>query len=157
MAKQPKPGWHPDPSDPLKERYWDGSTWTDQSRAAAPAVRRRRGGTLLKVTLGVVLGGTLLIGGCVALVGAGLSSEETDGITRTQFDGISQGTLQRTIEERFGEPEDAQEFESQIPELGDAPSRSSCIYYPEKGKPILEGQSFQLCFDEGRLTSKNAY
>lgn len=157
MAKQPKPGWHPDPSNPLNERYWDGTSWSGEIREAPPQKRKRRGGTFTKVVLGVVLGGALLIGGCAALIGAGLSEEETDGITRAQFDSISQGTTQTSVEDEYGEPEDSQEFETQIPELQDTPSSSSCIYYPEKGKPLFEGQSFQLCFDEGKLTSKNAY
>ena len=157
MAKKPKPGWHPDPAAPGRERYWDGSQWTGEGRDAPPPVKKRRGGTFLKVVLGVVIGGMVLIGGCVAIIGAGLSSEEEDGITASEFQSISQGTTQDEIEEQFGEPTDSQEFESQIPDLQDTPSQSSCIYYPEKGKPILEGQSFQLCFDDGKLTSKNAY
>jgi hypothetical protein len=107
--------------------------------------------------LEVVIGGTVLIVGCTALIAGGLESEQTDGITRSQFGSISQGTQQTAIEDKYGEPENAQEFEQQIPELQDQPSKSSCIYYPEKGKKILEGSSFQLCFDDGRLTSKNAY
>ncbi len=157
MARRPKAGWHPDPANPARERYWDGEKWTGEGRDAPPPGKKRRGGTMLKVMLGVFLGGLLLIGGCVAVLGAGLSSEETDGITRSEFNSIRQGTEQSEIEDKYGEPEDAREFENQIPELQDQPSRSSCIYYPEKGKPILEGQSFQLCFDEGKLTSKNAY
>jgi hypothetical protein len=27
---QPEPGWYPDPSNPSRPRYWDGSTWTTQ-------------------------------------------------------------------------------------------------------------------------------
>jgi hypothetical protein len=157
VARKQKQGWYPDPQNPGQQRWWDGETWTEQTQMAPPTRKKRRGGTFLKVVLGVVLGGLILIGGCIALVGAGLSSEETDGITRSQFDSIEQGTEQSEIEDKHGEPEDAQEFESEIPELQDQPSRSSCIYYPEKGKPILEGQSFQLCFDDGKLTSKNAY
>lgn len=158
MSKQAPAGSHPDPSHPGRERRWDGKAWTDEFRDAAPPARpKRRGGTFLKVVLGVVLGGTILIVGCAALVAGGLSTKETDGITRAQFDSITQGTEQSEVEDEFGEPEDSQQFENQIPELQDAPSRSSCIYYPEKGKAILEGQSFQLCFDEGKLTSKNAY
>lgn len=157
MARNPKAGWHADPSTPGRERYWDGEQWTGEARDAPPPKKKKRGGTFLKVVLGVVLGGVVLIIGCSALIAGGLESEETDGITRTQFNSISQGTAQSAIEEEYGEPENAQEFEQQIPELQDQPSRSSCIYYPEKGKKILEGSSFQLCFDDGKLTSKNAY
>ncbi len=174
MTEQSPPAWHPDPHQTGRERYWDGRQWTDQYRDAtthapiqvaatavpqpvAGAAKPKRQHTVLKVTLGVVLGFCLLIGGCAALVGVGLNTEQTDGITRAEFDSIAQGTSQSSIEDRLGAPEDKQEFESQIPELQDEPSSSSCIYYPEKGKKILEGASFQLCFDDGRLTSKNAY
>lgn len=37
----PKPGWFPDPNGLPSERYWDGSTWTEQTRPQsmrAPAV-----------------------------------------------------------------------------------------------------------------------
>jgi hypothetical protein len=157
VAKTPKAGWHADPSTPGRDRYWDGERWSGETRDAPPPKRKRRGGTFLKVVLGVVIGGTVLIGGCAALIAGGLESEQKKGITRAEFDSISQRTTQSEIEEKFGQPENAQDFETQIPELQDQPSRSSCIYYPEKGRKILEGQSFQLCFDDGRLTSKNAY
>lgn len=117
-----------------------------------------------KIVLALLLVGTLFIVGCFALVGGAANevSKELDrpvegGISRSEFRNIEQGTTQRAIERSFGEPADSQEFEQQIPELQDEPSQSSCIYYPEKGKPMLEGASYQLCFDDGKLTSKNAY
>jgi hypothetical protein len=116
---------------------------------------------VLKVVLGVFLGFCLLIGGCVAVLGAGVdqAQKENDraGITAAQFASIEQGTAQADVEAQLGKPQSAQEFEQQIPELQANPSKSSCIYYPESGKALFEGKSFQLCFDEGKLTSKNAY
>lgn len=111
--------------------------------------------------LGTILGGIAI----VVLIGLAISAgvdeaeEEQDrvGITLSEFRSIEQGTSQDEVEELLGQPEDAQEFEQEIPELQSGPSRSSCIYYPERGKPLFEGRSFQFCFDEGRLTSKNAY
>lgn len=29
----PPAGWHPDPTDPNAERYWDGQQWTERSRS----------------------------------------------------------------------------------------------------------------------------
>ena len=117
--------------------------------------------TVLKIAIVVVLGLTVLIVGCVAVLGAGIEEADQEqrrqGITLAQFREVEQGTGQSVIERRFGPPEDAQEFENQVPEIQDQPARSSCIYYPERGKGIGEGRSFQFCFDEGRLTSKNAY
>ena len=118
--------------------------------------------TVVKVALGVVLGLLVLIVGCVALLGVGANEavkeidrqQQANSITLRQFRGIEQGTRQSTIEDRFGEPSDAQEFESEVPEL-DARSSGSCIYYNRRGGEI--GDIFQFCFDDGRLTSKNSY
>ncbi len=137
------------------ERYWDGKQWTDEGRDAPPTKRKRRGGTFLKVVLGVIVGSLIIIGGCTALIGIGLNSKSDKGITRAQFDAVPQGTSQADVETQLGKPENAQQFENKIPGLDT--SKSSCVYYQEKGKKILEGNSFQLCFDGGALTSKNAY
>ncbi|MFJ9031909.1 DUF2510 domain-containing protein [Streptomyces sp. NPDC102274] len=41
MTNTTPPGWHPDPGHtgegPRQERWWDGSAWTDEVRAAPPA------------------------------------------------------------------------------------------------------------------------
>ncbi len=162
MAKNPKKGWYADPASPGREREWDGSAWTDARRDAPP---KRPGDTVRKVALGVVLGLVVLIGGCTAIGVIGVQSDGTvtegsvtyavtvDGITRAQFDGVKQGATQSSVEADLGTPDDAQESEQNISE----PSNSSCIYYPEKGKNVLEGSSFQLCFDDGKLSSKNVY
>ena len=118
--------------------------------------------TVVKVALGVILGLTVLIVGCAVLLGAGADQvadeidkqQKANSITLTQYRGAKTGTRQSTIEKRFGEPSDAQEFESEIPDL-DARSKGSCIYYNRRGGEI--GDIFQFCFDDGRLTSKNAY
>lgn len=127
--------------------------------------RYRKRGRGLRIAgwgcVSVVVGGIALIVVIALAIGAGVDEAEKQqdrvGITLREFRSIDQGTSQDEVIDRLGEPQDAQEFEQQIPELQDAPSRSSCIYYPEKGKPLFEGRSFQLCFDDGRLTSKNAY
>jgi hypothetical protein len=31
------PGWYPDPSDPLRERLWDGEDWVEKTRPRAPS------------------------------------------------------------------------------------------------------------------------
>jgi hypothetical protein len=111
--------------------------------------------------LGMVAGSIAIVAVIALAISAGVeeAEEEQDrvGITLSEFRSIEQGTSQQEVVDTLGEPEDAQEFEQQIPELESTPARSSCIYYPEKGKPLFEGRSFQFCFDDGRLTSKNAY
>jgi hypothetical protein len=31
-ASAPEPGWHPDPMNPSAQRWWDGQTWTEDTR-----------------------------------------------------------------------------------------------------------------------------
>ena len=118
--------------------------------------------TIVKIALGILLGAILLIGGCAVLLGAGANEavkeidrqQQANSITQQQYRSTKTGTTQKTIEKRFGEPSDAQEFETDIPEL-DAKSKSSCVYYNRRGGEI--GDIYQFCFDEGKLTSKNSY
>lgn len=36
------PGWHPDPSDPTRQWYWDGTDWTkEEARVVPPPAIRR--------------------------------------------------------------------------------------------------------------------
>lgn len=55
-------GWYPDSTAPGQERYWDGSTWTEQFRPSAPAPRRRTG-----LIVGLVVAGVIVLGGAAAL------------------------------------------------------------------------------------------
>ena len=63
--------------------------------------KRRRGGTFLKVMLGVMIGGLVLIVGCVALIAGGVNEAEQEleaqGITRAEFRSIEQGTTQEDV------------------------------------------------------------
>jgi hypothetical protein len=161
---QAAPGWYANPEGP-GQRYWDGKQWTEPSPGQGPPPPPKKERNWLKgcllITLGVFLAGALLIAGCFAVIGAGVDEAEKEqnrkGITLSEFRSVKQGTSQDDVEAQLGEPEDSQEFEQEIPELQDEPSRSSCIYYPEKNKELFEGRSFQFCFDEGKLTAKNAY
>jgi hypothetical protein len=33
----PAAGWYPDPQNPMSQRYWSGSAWTDQTRPNMPS------------------------------------------------------------------------------------------------------------------------
>lgn len=135
-------------------------TFAPKCPSCGKSYKSKTGRNILIIALGVLLGGTLLIVGCVALVASGVDEaneeQKKQGITLEQFRSVRQGTTQDEIEADFGKPEDAQEFENEGIDTTE-PERSSCIYYPEKGKGIGEGRSFQLCFTEGKLDSKNAY
>jgi hypothetical protein len=114
--------------------------------------------TGLKIFAGLCLLGLVAIVGCAALISGAADEVQKDqdahSITKSQFDGIEQGTTQVAVEKQLGTPEDNQEFEQKF---GGTTQGSSCIYYNEKGKDLFEGSSFQFCFTERKLDSKNAY
>ncbi len=118
--------------------------------------------TLLKVVAGLLLLGAVLMVGCVALIGGAVDEVDKEldrqqnesAITQRQFKQLKMGTTQDQVEKRFGQPTDSQEMESEVAEL-DVQSNMSCIYYNRKGGEF--GDMFQLCFDDGRLSSKSAY
>ena len=37
MSDTPRAGWYPDPSDPQKQRYWDGTQWTEHTADLQPS------------------------------------------------------------------------------------------------------------------------
>lgn len=81
---------------------------------------------------------------------------KAEGISASQFHGEPLGTSQEQVEQDLGKPEDSQEFTSRGI-ITKTPQNSSCIYYHQKGYGLFEGKSYQLCFENGKLDSKNAY
>lgn len=121
--------------------------------------RVKKSRTLLKVTLGVILGGLVLIVGCAAVIG-GAANEASKSITReqnanaitnSQARAIELGTSRKAVEDELGAPKSTQESENTG--LGS----DTCIYYNVKGGQLLD--SWQFCFDgagqSGVLTSRN--
>ncbi|MGH2941914.1 MAG: hypothetical protein ACRDLN_03945 [Solirubrobacteraceae bacterium] len=117
--------------------------------------------TVLKVTLGIVLGCTVLIAGCAALIGAGVDGAQRDSdetaITSAQYGNALVGGVTRSeIEADFGTPRSSDEIKTSgidgIPQSGFS---QQCIYYSRKGELA---SLFQFCFDgDGRLRSKASY
>ncbi len=115
--------------------------------------------TFLKVTLGVIVGGLVLIIGCAALIGGaanevskGITTEQNrNAITNAQARSVELGTTRRTVQERFGPPKSDQE--SSNAGLG----ADTCTYYNVRGGQLLD--SWQFCFEgaglDGTLRSKN--
>jgi len=104
----------------------------------------------------------LLIGTC-ALIVAGVDNavnelneeQERSAISKAQYDALEIGMTQREVIASTGkQPEDRQTFQSES-FLDEEPANSSCIYYNQEGGEFLD--SYQLCFDEGVLTSKNVW
>lgn len=118
--------------------------------------------TVLKIALGIVLGCTVLIVGCVALIGAGIdeAQDESDEAAITQADYASvktgaQGNTRKRLIDRFGEPAQQHEFETEgiTP---DDPIGSECIYYNREGELAA---LYQFCIDAqtGRVESKSSF
>lgn len=119
--------------------------------------------TLLKVFLGLSLAGLVFVVGCTVLlasaaneVGKQLDAEQAaHAITKAQFDEVNLGWAESHVTRSLGkEPENRQDFES-TGVIDKEPANSSCIYYNKTGGTF--GDTFQLCFSEGKLESKNAY
>lgn len=116
--------------------------------------------TVLKIVLGIIIAAVLLIGGCAALLGAGIegAQEESDktAITQSQYQSIKTGTSRDTVESRLGEPQSRDEWETEVEGLSDEPLGSECIYYGKKGEFM---SLYQFCFDSqtGKLESKSSW
>lgn len=116
--------------------------------------------TVGKIVLGILIASMLMIGGCVALLGAGVeeAQKESDrtAITDAQYSSIKTGTSRSTVEAKLGTPESRDEFSSEIDGLGDEPIGSTCIYYGKQGEL---GGLYQFCFDinTDKLESKSKF
>lgn len=120
----------------------------------------------VKIVLGIITACLLMFGGCaiigVAAIGGAASDiadeQAAHAITPKQFKNLEPGTKKHKVEKRLGAPMDRQDFQSTMDDFDGAGSttyRSSCIYYNRAGDDFAA--MYQLCFDNGKLTSKNAY
>jgi hypothetical protein len=117
--------------------------------------------TVLKVMLGIILGCTVLIVGCAALIGAGVNAAQQDSdktaITSTQYGSASLGSATRSeIEADFGEPQSSNDVQAAgIDGIPKSDFSQQCIYYSRKGELA---SLFQFCFDgDGTLRSKASF
>jgi len=112
--------------------------------------------TVLKIALGVILGLTVLIVGCSALLGSAVDDVEKDSQknakTVQEIRKAHLGDTRADIERRLGKPASTQESTSTSDrpndDIGDA-----YIYYPVKGGGILD--RWQLVFDGDKLITRN--
>jgi hypothetical protein len=111
--------------------------------------------TILKVMLGLLLGVVVLVVGCAVLLGSAADEvdqqlrdeQEANAVTDTEARALKLGTRRRAVIEQLGRPESTQESENEG--LG----RSGCIYYNRSGGDV--GETWQFCFENGRLRGKN--
>ncbi|MDT0567340.1 DUF2510 domain-containing protein [Streptomyces sp. DSM 3412] len=90
MSSSPPPGWYRDPSYPLTERWWDGTTWTDHRRqpeqpvppVLQPQPPARRGPGRTKVVALAAVGAVLVAGAVTG--GVLLLGEDGDGGQETR-------------------------------------------------------------------------
>ena len=117
--------------------------------------------TALKVMLGIVLGCTVLVVGCAALIGAGVNAAQKDSdktaITSAQYRSAPVGSATRSeIEGDFGEPQSSNDIQAEgIDGIPDTDFSQQCVYYSRKGELA---SLFQFCFDgDGTLRSKASF
>jgi hypothetical protein len=119
---------------------------------------------VLKILLGIAILMVLIVGGCTAVVGAGVNhavnsyneEQAKSAISQETFDAIQIGATRAQVDAAVAPavPQDAQEF-TQEGVLDQAQIKSSCIYFNRKGGKF--GDIFQFCFDGDSLSSKNSF
>ena len=84
-----------------------------------------------------------------------MREQESHAITQARFNAVQLGVSTAVLEQDLGkQPENSQEFVNQGV-LGSGQINSSCVYYNKTGEAF--GSTYQFCFDNGELSSKNAY
>ena len=124
--------------------------------------------TVLKIALGIILAFTVLIVGCVAIIGAGVDEavdevqkdSDKTSITQAEFQSVkvgSEGNTRGRIASRFGEPQSQQEIQTgDVEGIPDSASGLECIYYNRGGKIA---SLYQFCIDPeaDRVQSKSSF
>lgn len=117
--------------------------------------------TVLKIALGILLAGVVMIVGCVALIGTAANEVQKDSdktaITLEQYGSAKIGEATRSqIVADFGEPRSSDEIQAEgVAGIPESDFSQSCIYYSRKGELA---SIFQLCFrGDGKLRSKASY
>lgn len=116
--------------------------------------------TVLKIALGIILGFTVLIVGCVALIGGAANEVVKEAgktaITAAEYAGATTGSLTREqAEQQFGKPSSVSESSTVVEGL-EKPVGSECVVYNREGE-LASG--FLMCFDINtrKLTSKSSF
>ena len=80
----PPPGWYPDPSGALGQRYFDGTDWTEDHAAPPPSQKKSRNKKPL-IFIGAVVG--------LIVIGSAISGTETDNKSTTSSSISSSATV----------------------------------------------------------------
>ena len=111
--------------------------------------------TVVKIALGIILAGVVLIAGCAVLFGAFVSEVDKgvreegqkNAISRSDAARVKKGMSRREVVEILGKPRDTQTSED---ELG----KTTYLYYNVKGGGGALNQ-WQFVFENGKLRAKN--
>lgn len=110
--------------------------------------------TVLKVALGVILGLTVLIVGCSALVSTGLDSQQKkNAITNEEYQSVKRGDPKDQLISDFGKPNSSDQYRDKIQGVGKI--ESDCAYWNLSEEDV--GSFAQVCFQGGRVQSKSRY
>jgi hypothetical protein len=119
--------------------------------------------TIFKIAAGILVASVVMIGGCVALLGAGVdqAQKESDktAITLAQYRSVTKADTLEDVKQQFGEPQSADEVDQDLDAstrefIKDGEEDLKCVYYNRKGKLA---SIFQFCFDgNGKYQSKSA-
>lgn len=120
--------------------------------------------TVVKIALGIVLGLTVVIVGCSAILGAGVDKAQKNSdrtaITPADYRAVTSSDSRQQVIDRLGKPQSADEIDQTLPkDLRTAVKKGeedlACIYYGRKGHLA---SIFQFCFDgNGKCQSKSRF
>lgn len=90
------PGWYPDPHGQAPFRWWDGTSWTQQTSQGQN--QQSQGGVrgwklFLIITAAIVAAVVILVVGCSALVSSSLDSGDSSGSNSGSSEGLSRADL----------------------------------------------------------------
>lgn len=120
--------------------------------------------TIFKIAAGLLLAMIVLIGGCTALVAGAANhadkqmqkDHDKHAITKGQLASVHMGDSKQHVIARLGQPSDSQHDETAGIDGGT--STGDCIYYDAKGSwSNFKAPTYQLCFTDGHLDSKNQW
>ena len=112
--------------------------------------------------VGIGLACGSLIGGATDQIGRGLEfaadeierEQRKTAITQREFESIQPRSRRSQVENELGRPIELTTDRRTDPGAGPVPPGASCIYYNERGQPLLSGPSYRFCFRRGQLISK---
>ena len=93
----------------------------------------------------------LLVGGCAALIVAGIDEiedlEPSNAITQEEFDSVRLGGSRAAIQGRLGRPDEVERFRTKRGQV-------TCILYNDADESVFQSDAFRICFAGDRAYAK---